>query len=367
MLKEFKKDDIFHNRIKTYPKCSFYFHNGSTFYNQKPDMQGQFTSSVYPSKGRVNLYEMNVDRTQTSLIYPFITKDGSLTSFKTVTTSEFNSDFSYGDTITSSYPLQATITRQHYVSGQTRTQINALQNTLDFYLPLSLHYGYNNSKGNKSSQEISQIDIPSIFFGSSIHKGSVSLRHYQNGNLISHLSDIKQNGELIEISPSGSAGSGSVAGVVLYNEGFVLLTGSWTLSSGFQWKRFGNKTLDNSSSSFELEFEGVHYIPTLSMLCHARKGELNYSNNPTYIKFGQSSSMIPLTSSYLYKEFDNIEIKNTVKSFYNDPTASFEKQTFISRIGIYDKDKNLIAVAKLAKPVRKRETDSFTFKLKKDF
>ena len=51
---------------------------------------------------------------------------------------------------------------------------------------------------------------------------------------------------------------------------------------------------------------------------------------------------------------------------YNDPTASFQKQTYISRVAIYDEDKNLIAIAKLATPVRKRETDSYTFKLKLD-
>ena len=42
---------------------------------------------------------------------------------------------------------------------------------------------------------------------------------------------IKQNGELIQIGPSGSTGSGSVAGVVLYAEGFLVLTGSWQLEA----------------------------------------------------------------------------------------------------------------------------------------
>ena len=41
--------------------------------------------------------------------------------------------------------------------------------------------------------------------------------------------------------------------------------------------------------------------------------------------------------------------------------------TYISKIGIYDKDKNLIGVAKLATPVRKTESRSYTFKMKLDF
>ena len=61
------------------------------------------------------------------------------------------------------------------------------------------------------------------------------------------------------------------------------------------------------------------------------------------------------------------EIKNIVSSSFADPTGSFEKQVYISKIGLYDKDRNLIGIAKLATPVRKREIDSYTFKLKLDF
>ena len=43
-----------------------------------------------------------------------------------------------------------------------------------------------------------------------------------------------------------------------------------------------------------------------------------------------------------------------------------EKQTFITEIGIFDDDKNLIGVAKLANPVMKKEIDEYTFKLKLD-
>ena len=72
--------------------------------------------------------------------------------------------------------------------------------------------------------------------------------------------------------------------------------------------------------------------------------------------------------SHNYKENDSIAIKNTISSSFAscDYTASFKKQTFINKIGIYDKDRNLIAIAKVATPVRKLETDEYTFKLKLD-
>ena len=61
-----------------------------------------------------------------------------------------------------------------------------------------------------------------------------------------------------------------------------------------------------------------------------------------------------------------MKIKNTVQSEHSNYADEFQKQTFISKIGIYDKDKNLLGIAKIATPVLKRETDSYTFKLKLD-
>jgi len=100
------------------------------------------------------------------------------------------------------------------------------------------------------------------------------------------------------------------------------------------------------------------------MLAHAEKGKLNHSSNPTYKLYGQDTT--PKTGSFGYMENSNIVIKNVASSSYADPTGSFQKTTYISSIGIYDEDKNLIGVAKVATPVKKTENREFTFKLKLD-
>ena len=97
------------------------------------------------------------------------------------------------------------------------------------------------------------------------------------------------------------------------------------------------------------------------------KGELNHSNNPTYVTYGQSGSMTPTTSSTQYVQSDTLGIKNIVKSNFENPPGAFAKTTYISKIGIYDKYQNLIAIANLATPIRKREQDQFSVKLKLDF
>jgi hypothetical protein len=320
-----------------------------------------------------------------SLPYPFITKRGTLDAFKTVSTSDYAS-FDYGDVISGCYPLTASLSSDHLQANSTRPRIEALRNTFNYYCPVSPHYVYSSSLGDKSTQEMRLLSIPSIFYGSSLRKGTVSCKFYVTGTLVAELQDEQKNGNMVQVGPVGSLGSGSIAGVALYREGFLVLTGSWSLHPSYTdyfdvtdaatlysptWRNFfttGSSASPDTfvpSSSFGFDFEGTQRIPTLAVLCHADKGEMNHSNNPTYQKYGQDD-MIPFSSSLAFRERDNIEIRNLVNVDYVEEEPPFEKMTYITKIGLFDEEKNLIGFAKLATPVRKREIDSYTFKLKLD-
>jgi len=381
---KFKENDIFYNRIKAHPKVNFIIYSGSIYYNNKNFESGAFADPVlHMPSGYVSLYELNVDRPAGQLIYPFITKDGSLTSFRTISTDSFNSDFVYGDVVTGSYPMSASVSRDYIPENSSNRKLSALRNTINYYRILSEHFQFSSSFRGLEEAPVNLVSIPSIFYGSSIKKGSVDLRFYISGTLIAQAQDEKRNGEIIQIGPPGSQGSGSVVGITLYNEGFLILTssghitshsdiyaplGSATSASWLNFATTGSGVVLAASSSFDITFEGTNYIPNVTMFAHAREGMLNYSSNPTFLQFSSVSGSENSSdvSSSLFQHQPNAIIKNTVKSRYNDPTASFQKQTFISRIGIYDEDKNLIAIAKVATPVKKREIDSYTFKLKLD-
>ena len=396
-LYKFKRNDIFINRIKTYPKYDFHIYDGHIYYNNGVVISGSNVANIESvDSGHISLYEMNIDRPAGQRIYPFITKEGSLTSFSTVSTAAYNQDFNYGDEISGSYPLSASISRQFFTEGasvisnvQQKPRINSLKNTLDYYIPLSQHYQYSSTLGNKSYQELNLVSIPSIFYGSTIKKGTVQLDMYITGTLVGRVQDSNKNGELIQTLPAGSTGSGSVAGVVLYNEGFLVLTGSWDLTSTThnyladpsdkkktKWIYFAAGANDSNASlgggdipsaSFGLSFKGTNHVPTVTMMAHAPMGQLNYSNNPTFIANTHTGSLVvPLTGANYYIEDRFVSPKNIVSSSYSNHTASYEKTTYISKVGIYDKDRNLIAVAKLAKPVRKTQDEQYTFKLKLD-
>tara|TARA_R110000851_G_scaffold303932_1_gene461673 strand:+ start:40 stop:1269 length:1230 start_codon:yes stop_codon:yes gene_type:complete len=403
----FRKEDVFYNVLKTYPEFTFDVWSGSIFINNESEMPGINNDNVpMVPVGNISLYELNVDRIEgdntynakinagtKALIFPFVSKNSSLTSIGTVTEAGFNSSFEYGDMITGSYMMSSSIIREyfdtnHSTTNATASHMLALKNTLNYYTYLSDHYSFSSSLGNKAVQEVNLISIPSIFYRSSIKKGSVDLQFYISGTLVARARDIYKDGNLIQMGEgtefASDQGSGSVAGVVLYNEGFLVLTGSWKLTG--QTYDFGSKTrqgkwLDfaagandgNSvegdgltpSASFQVKFQGVNPISTITMHAHAPKGLLNHSNNPTYRVF-QSASLFTTTSSYGYYENTETQIKNTISSSFCNHSASFKKQTFISKVGIYDKDRNLIAVANLAKPVKKLEDRDYTFKLKLD-
>ncbi len=427
-LYKFGPHDVIRNRIKTFPFCQFVIHSGNIFYNNRTAVSGAFTSNVtLVPTGAVSLYELNVDRderahnfvvdtgtgvgsgTQT-LIYPFIVKGSHRMSWRSVTTSEFDR-FLYGDIMTGSYPLSASLLREYYHAGQPRynrptftaagevatsgsaTRLATLEHTFNYYSYLSPHYVYTSSVGgsswDKGAQNMTLFSIPTIFYGSSIEKGSVNLKFYISGTLIGQLNDSRRNGELVQIGPPGSKESGSVAGVVLYSEGFIALTGNWDITANDKahteqyiaggsaespsWKYFGATGSTSNrvtASSFDLSFRGTEYISTMTMFAHAKKGDLNHSNNPTYIEYGQSATSpadcSQMSSSTAYKEGSSVKIKNIAKTLYMDPTGSFEKITYISKIAIYDEHKNVIAVVKLANPVKKTLEKDYTFKLKID-
>ena len=381
---EFGPDDIIYNTVKTSPRQSFFVYNGAIYHNNRPEIIGERSNSNVGGVpvGFTNLYEINVDRPSSELIHPFITKNGSLTSFSTMTTTEYNSDFQYGDTLTGSYPLSASISREFFNQGLSRERVDALKNTLNYYSYRSPHYEFISSLGDKSNQSLNLLSIPSIFYGKNIKKKSIALNFYVTGTLVGRLEDLYGNGELIQTAPYGSNGSGSVAGVALYTEGIFVLTGNWVIgaphteaytggsATSAKWIHFGvgaeTASLGYSlpNSNFEIKFSGSTQTEMMTMFAKAPSLELNHSNNPTFVAAGQT--MVAATGSQFFSQNSKLAIKNIVSGNYTEVTSSFQKETYISEIALYDDSKRIIGFAKLATPVKKTEERDLTFKLKLD-
>lgn len=397
---KFKRNEVYNNTLKTYPSVKFVVYSGSAYYNNTPNISGAFADPIrLTDGGKVSLYELNIDRVSSStgrtigevndngLIFPFVVKNGTRIDFRTSTEAAFNSA-SYGDVLVSSYPYTSSIDKEYYSTTTARigtvtsltdgyvSHLRALKNTINHYNYVNPHFEYSSSLYQRDfdTDEVGLVSIPTVFYGSQIKKGSINLEYYFTGTLIGRAQDTNRDGVLYS---TYGVGSGSAIGLALYNEGFLILTGSENLNGSNdaylpgndhpKWVYFAQSisgSIKAPNSSYVMQMSGTSYTQTLTMFATAQKGDLNHSNNPTYTRYSTGSHAA--TSSYAYLELTNRPIKNIVSSSYPDPTGSFEKTTYISKIGIYDEDKNLIGIAKVATPVKKTVERDFTFKIKLD-
>jgi len=668
---EFKDEDIIHNTIKTHPECNFYFFRDNygrarlSYNNIKNpivesnildsyNLPGEQNDEFHPPNishvpyGFVELFGHNIARpfdtklNKPDLITPFITKDSGLMSMTTVSTSQFNSDFAYGDKIEGLPVRAATISSQLVSSGSSSLDPNArlrdaLRTTFGLYTRYSSRFIYHKgladldvSSASWEDETFRLLQIPSIFYGEKIKKGTVKLDWYDAGTLLGTLEDSRQNGELLVTYSPNPSEVGKFAGLIFYSEGFIILTNKSVLyktantpvrdheQAPMGWIEFmkdlkNYKTKDNprddsdstitvgdptsypqwtvtsdsgitiqdmtpsdgqggnydphlhgvyvltgpaplpvsidrlsfeyddgktyslwsagawqdnqdtltyvlrektgpnafggvsdqvrsafadfisegdpvpieSDHSFNLNFKGTSTIPTMTMVANIEKTEGSHSNNPTFLDsdytmellkpardpnttallplleadgtltmtleeshnlttmadeyyeleiekveyagqnpfeglrlalkttaddkivkiyrvlssgsyqnipgeliddgdhhghtgyvFGPAATFSvkkncyqkykPLTGPFGYVENSGFKIKNTVKSYYNNTTSEYQDTTYISKIALYDEDRNLIGVAKLATPVKKTPDRDFTFKIKID-
>ena len=396
--KRFKAEDIVHSTLVAKPEYNFIVHNGKTYINYYNEEDGDFSNKInHVNQGEISLYEMNVNRPANSLVSQFISKDTTRYAYRTVSTSQFDdsAQFQFGDTISQPYPLSASINRIYIEEGQlfddvrfqyaetfaseNKKYIRSLaavinnQNTVTSLAP---------TFGDLGTKNVNMICIPSIFYGSTVDKKSVELNFYITGTLVAQAKDTQGDGRMIE---SYGNNSGSVAGYVSYNHGLILLTGAWDqsinteayfhssdktkpswLSFGTGMRHVGTPVVSGSivSSSYEIKIKGTNKIPTVTMLAHAEKNEFNYSSNPTFIVTGSSAT--GSMSARRFTETD-IKVKNIKKSDFDGHEEDFENITYISKVGIYDKDKNLIAIATLANPIKKSEYRDYMIKMRLDF
>ena len=176
---KFNEGDILRYQIKAFPNCNFVILDRNIYYNNHTRQSGSFVSNVgIVPTGYIDLYQNNIDRPTGQRIYPFIYKTGELNSLPNISYGSFHSDYIYGDIISGSYPMSASISLDRFISGSSRRHIVALQNHLNYWKKLSPHFAYSSSLGNKATQELRLISIPTMFYGSSIQKGSVNLKFY---------------------------------------------------------------------------------------------------------------------------------------------------------------------------------------------
>ena len=129
------------------------------------------------------------------------------------------------------------------------------------------------------------------------------------------------------------------------NLGFSTVTGS-AIEGGNYMKLF--KSISGSAvitppvnKNFGLQARSSEQVKSSFYFVRVKNGEYNYSNNPSYVT-GSLGEMKYAT-------------------FVNDP------QTYITSVGLYNNNNELLAVAKLSQPLLKNKTKEILIKVKLDF
>jgi len=150
------------------------------------------------------------------------------------------------------------------------------------------------------------------------------------------------------------------AGLFYPDLGIILLNPEWVgKDSGSTELKPGlsSNTLDNNAQKIFTAVSGAAYfaarreeeISSVSYFTRARNDEFNFSSNPTYKTGSVDSNGVETTGKF------------KVASFKGDPRA------YITQVGLYDDDHDLIAVAKLSQPVLKSFSREAVIKVKLDY
>jgi len=402
----FKNNDIIYNTVKTYPVTKFVAYSGSLFINNSNN-EGAFTpGAVYVNNLNLSGSELNF------LVTSNLSLTGSIQGYAVTSSSPISftlyRDFVYHTSPDNSYNVE-------YTNPRTLFKFLSIQNSMKNYETLNPIYKFSNYFNSNSSglyglpetkstnatpaaeldaaqkaspkQDLNLIYVDSVFVGSGIKEGSVDLKFYITGTLAANATDALKDGVLRE-QTNTRIGASTHVGFVLYKEGMVVLTNSSSLGTSMDnyiqptasagtpvlvsasWAHFmsyNNVAVPGlASSSYSMEFKGTQTIPTLTMFAYAPKNDLNWSNNPTYLVSAGGSGIMSSASNVYLEDKDSWLIKNTVSSSFSNYSSSYVPQTFISTIGVYDDYDNLIAIGRVANPVRKTNEQDYTFKLKLD-
>jgi hypothetical protein len=310
VYRTFGPGDLFQARVRAEP--TVYVESGSTGWSGNSNGPSGSISLYTGIRSRTDVYSGSTSGIQ---IYPLDLVD------------TYSIDKVIG--IPGSYPQTGSISV--VTCADTTAAETATSWTDRHYRPLSLlsnwYHDFINSRYSTTASlpsTVTVVNIPSLFYGRNIATGSVFItdKTYAGSGTLTFIDDGR--GSLIL---SGTNVASGTYGNVFYNEGFIVFT-SHSLGAGG----------GGSDPRLHIEFRAVNIIVSKVAMCRMGPGDVNASNNPTFYTTDQFGQRIPKRQG----------------------------KTYVSSIGIYNEERELVAVAKLAQPIRKRDADDLDIRLRID-
>jgi len=194
------------------------------------------------------------------------------------------------------------------------------------------------------------LSVPSKLYGNYIQPSSFTIR-FGSGSAGATYYDIKDDGEGNLLLNNQHCGN------IIYEQGIAILTGRFTI--GYGTDVYGNNVYGNDTASFSNDPAWVrNFVDTRNISCSfsssfdiyetqykctIRANEYNYSLNPSLLKsFGQNEILI--SGSNQYKDF----------------VTGSNFSPYVSTVGLYNENQDLIAIGKLSQPLPTSQTTDTT-------
>ena len=224
---------------------------------------------------------------------------------------------------------------------------------------------------------VNVISIPQKYFGEEINPNSVKILD-DSTDVTFDLRD-DGHGQLYDYAYSSSFatgtpdanGSGSCIGNVFYSHGILTITDT---GSAYISCSLGDGTLPSGQyaggDGFSVQFQATKTSYEYEYLCDVPEYQFNGTTNPSTVVGRSGSIYIPQGARYIYDgNMEDPQYENTIdlvlpaaSSSYNlfyNPGTTYENftthsefGTYVTNIGLYNDENELLAIAKLSNPIK---------------
>ncbi|MBC8422024.1 MAG: hypothetical protein H8E03_01235 [Pelagibacteraceae bacterium] len=263
-------------------------------------------------------------------------------------------------------------------------QVDKIFDDDEFSWPRPNETRLSNPRRRTLHDSVNVFNIPRKFFGEQIVPGTVRILDNSTSSTLILVDDGYGNIYDTAYSSSYASGtpsndnSGSMVGNVFYNHGMICITdtGSYT-----------DVGLGSGSNGWEVEFENTKTIYEHEYTVIAKSTEFNIPTNKSATFEGSGSDWVGGNLEYFSTVLPGIEVTSSAYSTIGHYTKYEEYQsntsikpahklenfvshsdfhTYVTSIGLYNDNDELLAVSKLAKPIKKSKKYDMAFTIRFD-
>jgi hypothetical protein len=307
-----------------YSSGSDYSSSAAIQNSQKIQMYNQMAQvmSGYDSTGSIRLFDEDGDLgSGTKLDQAYFVNFARLLTKDEIQKGSFYMDISVEPSASDFGKVQSTtnVIRIKDLSGSTSYKVNSPAGEYNILYLTS-------STGLASHSTVVNQDVP------------CGLLYYQTGIavLTSSIFEVAASGGLLSNS---LVDGGNTSGKVILNDN-ATAGGGWGVSGSFM-----NASISGAVGGLRNRIQNIYFANTTELnstvyFCRANANEFNYSSNPTYLSSSQ------------------IRVKET---------RTDEPVSYITTVGLYGANNELLATAKLSEPLKKTPANEFTLRVRLDY